>query len=152
MKILARLLIFLTTGLLFACIFAFYVKTTLQDDLDVSLSDYSLSESSIIYYEDNNGEWQELATLSGRENRIWVDLEDIPDYLVKALVSIEDRRFYEHKGVDWFRTLAAITTMFSSSDALRRLDHNAAAHQEPHRRQRGHGPTKAGGDLPGAGV
>ena len=118
-KILATaVLIFLTTGLLFACIFAFYVKTTLQDDLDVSLSDYSLSESSIIYYEDNNGEWQELATLSGRENRIWVDLEDIPDYLVKALVAIEDRRFYEHKGVDWFRTLAAITTMFSSSDDI----------------------------------
>ena len=119
LKILATvLLIFLTTALLFACIFAFYVKTTLQDDLDVSLSDYSLSESSIIYYEDSNGEWQELATLSGSENRIWVDLEDIPDHLVKALVAIEDRRFYEHKGVDWFRTLAAITTMFSSSDDI----------------------------------
>ena len=47
-----------------------------------------------------------------------VDLEDIPDHLVKALVAIEDRRFYEHKGVDWFRTLAAITTMFSSSDDI----------------------------------
>ena len=49
LKILATvLLIFLTTALLFACIFAFYVKTTLQDDLYVSLSYYSLSESSII--------------------------------------------------------------------------------------------------------
>ncbi len=118
-KILATIvLIFFTTALLFACIFAFYVKTTLQDDLDVSLSDYSLSESSILYYEDANGEWQELSTLSGSENRIWVDLDQIPDHLVKALVSIEDRRFYDHKGVDWFRTLAAITTMFSSSDSI----------------------------------
>ena len=110
------LLVILTTTLLLACVFAFYVKTCLTEDIDVSLSDYQLSESSIIYCETSAGEYKELATLHGSENRIWVDLEDIPDYLVKALVAIEDHRFYEHKGVDWYRTVGAMFTMLTGGD------------------------------------
>ena len=41
--IITLLLVILTTCLLFVCIFAFYVKTSLVDDLDISLDDYSLS-------------------------------------------------------------------------------------------------------------
>lgn len=110
------LLVILTTTLLLACVFPFYVKTCLTEDIDVSLSDYQLSESSIIYCETSAGEYKELATLHGSENRIWVDLEDIPDYLVKALVAIEDHRFYEHKGVDWYRTVGAMFTMLTGGD------------------------------------
>ena len=110
------LLVILTTTLLLACVFAFYVKTCLTEDIDVSLSDYQLSESSIIYCETSAGEYKELATLHGSENRIWVDLEDIPDYLVKALVAIEDHRFYEHKGVDWYGTVGAMFTMLTGGD------------------------------------
>ena len=110
------LLVILPTTLLLACVFAFYVKTCLTEDIDVSLSDYQLSESSIIYCETSAGEYKELATLHGSENRIWVDLEDIPDYLVKALVAIEDHRFYEHKGVDWYRTVGAMFTMLTGGD------------------------------------
>ena len=110
------LLVILTTTLLLACVFAFYVKTCLTEDIDISLSDYQLSESSIIYCETSAGEYKELATLHGSENRIWVDLEDIPDYLVKALVAIEDHRFYEHKGVDWYRTVGAMFTMLTGGD------------------------------------
>src|SRR5580698_2404763 len=32
--------------------------------------------------------------------RIWVSLSDIPDYVQKAFIAAEDRRFYEHHGVD----------------------------------------------------
>lgn len=110
------LLVILTTTLLLACVFAFYVKTCLTEDIDVSLSDYQLSESSIIYCETSAGEYKELATLHGSENRIWVDLEDIPDYLVKALVAIEDHRFYKHKGVDWYRTVGAMFTLLTGGD------------------------------------
>ncbi len=105
-------LIFATTGLLFTCIFAFYVKTCLTDDLDVSLSDFNLSLSSTIMYESENGEWRELATLSSTENRIWVDYGDIPKDMEEALVAIEDQRFYKHKGVDWYRTVGAFANMF----------------------------------------
>ena len=110
------LLVILTTILLLGCVFAFYVKTCLTEDLDVSLTDYKLSETSSIYCETSPGVYEELATLHGSENRIWVDLNDVPDHLVKALVAIEDHRFYTHKGVDWYRTVGAMFTLLTGGD------------------------------------
>lgn len=110
------LLIFLITGLLFACIFAYYVKTCLTPNTDISLEDYKLSESSTIYYQDSSGQWQELVTLAGKQKRIWVDYDQIPWYMEKALVAIEDKRFYEHKGVDWYRTAGAFVEMFAKME------------------------------------
>ena len=50
------------------------------------------------------------------ENRIWVDLEQIPKDLQKAVIAIEDKRFYKHKGVDWHGTARAIfSTIFGGS-------------------------------------
>ena len=111
--LITAILVILTTSLLFVCIFAFYVKTTLVDELDISLDDFSLSESSTVY--DVNG--AVIATLSGSENRIWVDYEDIPEDLEHALVAIEDKRFYTHKGVDWYRTVGAVFNLFLSMDS-----------------------------------
>ncbi len=34
------------------------------------------------------------------EKRYWVSIDRIPLFLQKALVAIEDARFYEHKGID----------------------------------------------------
>ncbi len=110
------LLILLIAGMLFACIFAYYVKTCLTPNINLSLEDYKLSESSRIYYEDSSGEWQELVTLAGTQNRIWVDYDQIPWYMEKALVAIEDKRFYEHKGVDWYRTAGAFVEMFAKME------------------------------------
>lgn len=110
--IITVLLILVTTGLLFTCIFALYVKTCLTEDLDVSLSDFTLAQSSSILYEDRDGNWQELVMLSSSEKRIWVDYEDIPKDLQHALIAIEDKRFYDHKGVDWYRTVGAFANMF----------------------------------------
>ena len=98
------LLILLIAGLLFTCIFAYYVKNFLTQNMDLSLEDYQLSESSTIWYQNSAGEWQQLKTLVGNYKRIWVDIEDIPEHMQHALVAIEDKRFYEHKGVDWYRT------------------------------------------------
>ena len=66
-------LILLVTGLLFLCIFAYYVKNCLSTDLDVQLSDFTVSLSSSILYEDADGNWQNLTNLSSTENRVWVD-------------------------------------------------------------------------------
>ncbi|MBE6914540.1 MAG: transglycosylase [Ruminococcaceae bacterium] len=108
------LMVFLITGLLFACIFAYYVKTELNPKLKVTLEDASLSLSSTIWYTDADGVAQELKTLSSRENRIWVDYENLPEGMEHALVAIEDHRFYTHKGVDWYRTAGAFAQMFLS--------------------------------------
>lgn len=110
------LLIILVTGMMFTCVFAYYVKTCLTPRCDVALEDFKLNESSTIWYEDSGGQWRELATLAGKEKRIWVDYEDIPEYMEKALVAIEDKRFYEHKGVDWYRTAGAFIQMFAKME------------------------------------
>jgi 1A family penicillin-binding protein len=34
------------------------------------------------------------------ERRVWVPLSDIPEHVQKAFVAAEDKRFYQHKGVD----------------------------------------------------
>ena len=107
------LLVLLLTGMMFACVFAYYVKTCLTPNLDLSLEDFKLNESSTIWYQDAAGEWRELVKLSGQEKRVWVDYEDIPWYMEKALVAIEDKRFYNHKGVDWYRTAGAFVEMFA---------------------------------------
>ncbi len=112
------LLIGVVTGLIFVCIFAFYVKTCITPSLDLDLNDFTLNQSSIIYYQDSNGDYQKLTTVKSSENRIWVDGDDIPDHLKKALIAIEDKRFYTHKGVDWFRTAHAALNMFTGGSTF----------------------------------
>ncbi|VVE76278.1 penicillin-binding protein [Pandoraea sputorum] len=46
-------------------------------------------------------------------NREWVALKDISPNVVKALVSTEDHRFYEHHGIDLKRTAGAALRTFS---------------------------------------
>jgi penicillin-binding protein 1B len=46
----------------------------------------------------------------GREKRRRVPLGDIPERVRHAVLAIEDRRFYDHPGVDLVRTLGAILT------------------------------------------
>lgn len=50
-----------------------------------------------------------LTTLS-YENRIIADYKDMPQHFIDAVVSIEDERFFSHKGVDVKRTAGAIFT------------------------------------------
>ena len=110
----SALIVFLLAGMLFACIFAYYVKTCLTPTLDVSLDDYKINQSSTIWYADSSNSWHELVTLTGKEKRVWVNYEDIPEYMEQAVISIEDKRFYDHKGVDWYRTSGAFIEMFAT--------------------------------------
>ncbi len=107
------LLIGVCTVAMIAGIFMTYVKTTLAPSLEVDADDYTMNLSSIVYYQDKtSGDWMEYQTLYGLENRIWVDIEDMPDALWQAAVAIEDHRFFEHHGVDWRRTIGATVNMF----------------------------------------
>ena len=47
---------------------------------------------------------------TGREKRRQVPLSAIPARMVQAVLAIEDRRFYDHPGVDVIRTIGAIVT------------------------------------------
>ena len=43
----------------------------------------------------------------GEEHRDFVPIKDMPEMMKKALLAIEDSRFYEHHGIDWIRALGA---------------------------------------------
>ena len=43
----------------------------------------------------------------GEEHRAFVAIKDVPDMLKKAVLAIEDTRFYEHGGIDWVRAAGA---------------------------------------------
>src|SRR5215204_5204488 len=57
---------------------------------------------------------------SGREKRRDVPLTAIPSQMIKAVLAIEDRRFYEHPGVDPFAIVGAFFTyMFGNKTYMR---------------------------------
>ena len=43
----------------------------------------------------------------GEEHRAFVAIKDVPDMMKKAVLAIEDTRFYEHGGIDWLRAAGA---------------------------------------------
>lgn len=89
------------------------VANWLQDapQMDTSLLT-EISQSSILY--DRNG--KQIATYSGYENREWVMLEDIPQWIKDGIVSTEDKRFFNHKGIDAKRFLGAIAGQIIGHD------------------------------------
>ena len=48
-----------------------------------------------------------------RINRTWVPLDKIAPSVVNALIATEDRRFYEHHGIDFRRTVGAVLNTLS---------------------------------------
>ena len=92
-------------------------KAYLEEDIipiaHYDLDGVKLNQSSFILAKDpESGEYREIRQLLAVENRIWVNYEEIPADMVNATVAIEDKRFWEHDGVDWMRTMAASANMF----------------------------------------
>ena len=67
----------------------------------------SLNYTSIIYSVDSNGNATPFETFKAEENRVWADLSAIPYSLQKAVIAIEDQRFYKHPGFDFLSTSKA---------------------------------------------
>lgn len=99
------------------CMAAAYVKNVVMPNVDLQLTDYSLNLTTTMYYKDaSSGEYTEMQTLYGSENRVWVKADEMPKNLLNAAVAVEDKRFYDHHGVDWLRTMKGIINMFSGQD------------------------------------
>lgn len=75
-------------------------------DLDYYKS--TQSQTSILYAYNSNDKPVEQTRLHGEENRIWIDYDEMPDDLIWAFVCLEDKRFFEHSGVDWRRTIGVM--------------------------------------------
>jgi penicillin-binding protein 1A len=48
----------------------------------------------------------------------WLAFRDIPDTMKNAMVAVEDKRFYSHFGIDFYRTGAAIIEGFTGRDRI----------------------------------
>ena len=100
------------------CAFVFIgiVGNYLQEDIipnaEMNLDNYDLDQTSFIYYQDTDGSIKELQQIYTTTDREWATYEEIPQDLIHAAVAIEDKRFYEHQGVDWITTSKACVNMF----------------------------------------
>lgn len=99
--LLSILLLILLASVAFGGILLAMVKTT--PSLDVNQI-FSLSETSKLY-DDNDKFMDNILT---EEKSSPVKLSEMPVQLRNAFVSIEDERFYEHKGIDPKRIVGAV--------------------------------------------
>lgn len=68
----------------------------------------SMGFNSYVY----DAEGNVIAELKKEENRVWINYDEIPKMLINAFVAVEDKRFFEHEGVDFKRISSAAFTYF----------------------------------------
>lgn len=83
--------------------------------IDASNIDDLLNQNSFILDKEGNIIEKVLA----EENRTAESIENMPDYLGQAFISIEDERFYEHFGVDIRGIMAAIVEDIKAGSSVR---------------------------------
>lgn len=105
-------LVLTITGCIVACVLTVYIATAFGGEQNLpDVDTINQHQTSIIMvYDEATGGYVEHQRIQGI-NRVWVDYQDMPQYLVNAIVSIEDERFHEHYGVDWKRTVLAVVNM-----------------------------------------
>ena len=113
-------------GAISGCLVLFSVLAVIwsfhDTELNASLSSFKLKESSMIYVTDalhidsvDTAEWTEHEKLYSTEIRTRVDFTEIPQIMKDAMVAIEDKRFYEHNGVDWVGTSRAVVQLVTGT-------------------------------------
>ncbi len=108
--ILTLILIGVLTGIIVGATFIKYINDHLVEDYDIVGLKMNIDQTTMIYYENENGELVELEDqrLYGAENRSWIAVNKMPDNLTNAFIAIEDQRFREHNGMDFKRTAGAV--------------------------------------------
>ncbi len=114
------------TGLMTCFIVGCYILTsavsTVNGDRIIDLEFYkeNQDQTTIVYAMDEENQPVEIAKLHGEQNRVWVKLDDMSEWMSKAFIAIEDKRFYDHPGVDWFSmTLGIARSFFSNNGQMR---------------------------------
>ena len=112
------LMILIVCGVVFAGILGDYLQQDiLTEASNWSIDDYGMDETSFMYYVDGAGNIQQLQQIYTTTDRQVATLSEIPQALIDATVAIEDKRFYEHQGVDWITTVKACLNMFFGGDS-----------------------------------
>ena len=75
-----------------------------------------LGENSRVRLYDNQG--NVFYESSFQKNSEWISLEEIPQTMIDAVISIEDRRFYQHVGFDPIRIAKALLVNLQNQDIV----------------------------------
>jgi len=78
-------------------VISFYDKAVADLPDHTRLKGLELTGMSVVL-DQKSGRFAELGEPNHR--RVWVPLSDIPDFVQKAFVAAEDKRFFQHKGID----------------------------------------------------
>ena len=104
----AMMLIFVIMMCIVVTIVTVYILDFADNGFDLNLRDAETKFTTMVYAYDEEGKEIEVQRIASEENRIWVDYEDISPNLIHAVIATEDKRFYEHQGVDWRRTVFSL--------------------------------------------
>ena len=72
-----------------------YLTYLLNEEVDLSNLDTELLKPTVIYDEDN----EEASKITANKME-GVAINEVPEHVIDAVLSIEDHRFYEHHGID----------------------------------------------------
>jgi membrane peptidoglycan carboxypeptidase len=81
---------------------------------DSSPETFRQDETSIVYDADG----KKLREVTGEKEVYYKTYDEIPAYFVEAMVSVEDRRFYEHNGVDPEGVVRAAYILYKHGGAI----------------------------------
>lgn len=112
-KILVKIIIILS-AVIFAILLSgsiLFLKTTADTVLDVEKIERTKSCSNIIIL-DSDG--KKINASNVFEDDVYVQLNEIPNYVIQAFISVEDKRFYKHNGIDYIRMAGAIMNNIKS--------------------------------------
>lgn len=105
------LTVFVLTTFFVIIYVAGYIISYTGGKAKIILEEYTRDQSrtSFVYAFDKAGNEVVIEKLHGEENRVWANLNEISPDVAKAFISLEDKRFREHHGVDWVRFFGVIT-------------------------------------------
>lgn len=111
------LTIFIISGIIVSVSLISFILSMKDETINYDLHKLQLNYTSFIYVNGENDDSEhpvKYQSLYTSENRVWVDYDKIPQGMKDAIVAIEDKRFWDHHGVDWYRTFGAVANLFSS--------------------------------------
>jgi penicillin-binding protein 1A len=113
-SVISLLIIGVLTAIFVLAAIYIYITSSVEETEILDINAAKLSLTSMIYVNDSEEIPQEYERVFNSENRIWVNLNEIPQYMRDAIISIEDKRFFEHHGVDWVRTGSAVFNLLAN--------------------------------------
>lgn len=108
------MLVGVISGVVVGCVFFMYIDNYFDPEYDIDGLEFNINQTTTMWYTDRDGQQVQLEeeTLYGSENRTWAQYSDLPGELVNAFVAVEDKRFFDHNGVDFRRTFSAFVNFF----------------------------------------